>query len=136
MKPMDKQEEEYSQLLFDIKYDKEQFKDPTTIGLLLYRLSKEREAGNQMLKQILEKLEQISTSLATVPAQPQTEAMLADIDKQILTYIQHSGKVDAEEIQAKFGYRGKNAASARLNALFQKKLLNKGRAGKKVLYWV
>ncbi|NYZ80158.1 hypothetical protein H0N95_02815, partial [Candidatus Micrarchaeota archaeon] len=40
--PVDKAEEEYKDLVFDVKYDKEQFKDPMTIGLLLYRLSRER----------------------------------------------------------------------------------------------
>ena len=44
----DDTEEEYKDLVMDIRYDKEQFKDPATIGLLLYRLSKEREKSNPM----------------------------------------------------------------------------------------
>ena len=45
----DKVEQEYKDLVFDIKYDKEQFKDPMTIGLLLYRLTMERKKTNHFI---------------------------------------------------------------------------------------
>lgn len=131
----DKISKEYEALLFDVKYDKEQFKDNATIGLLLYRLAKEREASNAMFKQISEQLEKIANLLEKGrPAE--VKSIISDIDQKILAHIQRSGKVDAEEIQSIFQYRGKNAASARLNDLYEKGLLKKGRAGKKVFYWV
>ena len=131
----DKISKEYEALLFDVKYDKEQFKDNTTIGLLLYRLAKEREASNVMFKQISEQLERIA-SLLQKGSTEQVKSIISDIDQKILAHIQRNGKVDAEEIQSIFQYRGKNAASARLNDLYEKGLLKKGRAGKKVFYWV
>jgi len=132
----DKISKEYEALLFDVKYDKEQFKDNTTIGLLLYRLAKEREASNSMFKQISEQLERIASLLQKGPATQEVKSIISDIDQKILAHVQRCGKVDAEEIQSIFQYRGKNAASARLNDLYEKGLLKKGRAGKKVFYWV
>lgn len=132
----DKIGKEYEALLFDVKYDKEQFKDNATIGLLLYRLAKERESSNAMFKQISEQLERIANLLQKGPATTEVKNIISDIDQKILAHIQRNGKVDAEDIQSIFQYRGKNAASARLNDLYEKGLLKKGRAGKKVFYWV
>ena len=131
----DRISKEYEALLFDVKYDKEQFKDNATIGLLLYRLAKEREASNAMFKQISEQLERIANLLQKGSTE-QVNSIISDIDQKILAHIQRNGKVDAEEIKSIFQYRGKNAASARLNDLYEKGLLKKGRAGKKVFYWV
>jgi len=132
----DKISKEYEALLFDIKYDKEQFKDNATIGLLLYRLAREREATNGLFKEISSKLERIAELLEGRTGQQEVKNIISDIDQKILAHIQRCGKVDAEEIQSTFQYRGKNAASARLNALYEKGVLKKGRAGKKVFYWV
>jgi predicted HTH transcriptional regulator len=131
----DRISKEYEALLFDVKYDKEQFKDNATIGLLLYRLAKERESSNAMFKQISGQLERIANLLQKGSTE-QVKGIISDIDQKILAHIQRNGKVDAEEIQSIFQYRGKNAASARLNDLYEKGLLKKGRAGKKVFYWV
>lgn len=132
----DKITKEYETLLFDIKYDKEQFKDNATIGLLLYRLAKEREESNRLFREISSKLSDITSLLGSKPESGEISNVISDIDQKILTHIQRCGKVDAEGIQSAFQYRGKNAASARLNSLFQRGVLKKGRAGKKVLYWV
>lgn len=132
----DKISKEYESLLFDVKYDKEQFKDNATIGLLLYRLAKEREASNRMFKEVADRLEKIARLLENRPEHKEVTNIISDIDQKILAHIQRNGKVDAEDIQSIFQYRGKNAASARLNDLYEKGLLKKGRAGKKVFYWV
>lgn len=132
-------DKDYEKLIFDIKYDKEQFKDPATIGLLLYRLSKERERSNFLFKEIVEKLDDIKKGLGKTPPKVESKIeleTLPEIDQEIIAYTQKHGKIDAELVREHFHYKGKNAASARLNALFQKGLLAKTRAGKKVLYWV
>jgi hypothetical protein len=132
----DKISKEYESLLFDIKYDKEQFKDNATIGLLLYRLAKERDESNKLFSEISAKLDRIASLLEKRTGAQELTNIVSDIDQKILAHIQRFGKVDAETIQSIFQYRGKNAASARLNALYEKGLLKKGRAGKKVFYWV
>lgn len=133
--PVDKTEEEYKDLVFDVKYDKEQFKDPMTIGLLLYRLSRERAKTNELFAKILEKLDRISENTTPKTTAEQTQ-LVAEIDQQIMDYIKEQKISDAEEIRRQFGYKGKNAASARLNSLYNQGLLQKKRAGKKVKYWV
>ena len=135
--PKDEAEQEYKDLVFDIKYDKEQFKDPMTIGLLLYRLSKERAKTNELFSDILKELKTINknTSSYSPTAVATNPEVLADIDKEIIEHIKKVTLADAEEIRKHFGYKGTNAASARLNALFNQGLLKKKRAGKKVQYW-
>jgi len=49
--------------------------------------------------------------------------------------VKTSGKASAEEVRAKFKYKGKNAASARLNRLCDMGLLEKQQAGKKVYFF-
>jgi hypothetical protein len=135
----EKVDKEYESLMFDIKYDKEQFKDPMAIGLLVYRLAQERKTGNQLFREIVARLDKIATLLEKGRVSPEVseavKAELSDVDAKLLTHIQRCGKVDAEQVQVAFGYKGKNAASARLNLLYQRGILQKGRAGKKVLYW-
>ena len=124
----DKVEQEYKDLVFDIKYDKEQFKDPMTIGLLLYRLTMERQKTNELFTQLLTKLD----SMKENPLKTQ----LGETDQKILNFVKKQETTDAEQVQKHFGYKGKNAASARLNSLYNQRLLNKKRTGKKVKYWI
>lgn len=119
--------------LADVEYDKKQLTDPLALGVLVHRLLEERKKTNEVLAQILEKLDSVKAS-GRGPEIP--HFMLSDVDQKLLSHVQRAGKVTAENIQADFNYKGKNAASARLNSLYEKGLLTKGRAGKKVYYWV
>lgn len=141
LEPQDETEEEFQNMLFDVKYDKEQFNDPETIGLLMYRLSKERKKTNKLFEKITEKLENLhkelegnkSTSTENKPLL--SEEKLSKVDKKVYNHVKENGKVDAAKIQEALGYKGRNAASARLNSLYKKGFLEKERAGKRVLYW-
>lgn len=138
MEPEDETEKEFQNLMFDVKYDKEQFKDPETIGLLLYRLSKERKKTNHLFKEISGKLEDIEKGIKnkeTEKEKPGKLDMLSKTDEKVYNYVQTNGKVDAADLKEEFGYKGKNAASARLSSLYKKGFLNKERVGKRVLYW-
>ncbi len=126
---IDRTEQEYKDLLLDVEYDKDKFKDPATIGLLLYRLAKERQRTNQLFEEILKQLKKINSE-----KQPK-KLLLSEVEQQLLDFVHHEGTVDAKKVKEQFGYKGNNAASARLNALYEKGLLRKKRIGKKVLYW-
>jgi len=126
----DKVEQEYKDLVFDIKYDKEQFKDPMTIGLLLYRLTMERKKTNELFAEILKKLDS-KKKLSHAPV-----LELGDADRKIIDFVSKQKTTDAEDVRKHFGYKGKNAASARLNSLYNQGLLGKKRVGKKVKYWI
>ncbi len=142
MKELDSilEDEEFNMYAFDVKYDKDQFKDPTVIGLLLYRLVQERKRTLYMFKEILQKLDEMNKRLEKLegsgaPVQKEKE-VLSEIDKKIVEYIKTRGKVTAEEIKEAFNYKGTNAACARLNSLYVRGILEKARGGKKVYYWV
>jgi len=138
MEPEDETEKEFQNLMFDVKYDKEQFKDPETIGLLLYRLSKERKKTNHLFKEISGKLEDIEKGIKNKETEKEKSGkldMLSKTDEKVYNYVQTNGKVDAADLKEEFGYKGRNAASARLSSLYKKGFLNKERVGKRVLYW-
>ncbi len=140
IEPEDETEKEFSNLMFDVKYDKEEFNDPETIGLLLYRLSKERKKTNHLFKEITEKLENIEEGIENKSTTKNTnkdrkKQMLSKTDQKVYDYVKRNGKVDAADLKEEFGYKGRNAASARLNSLYKKDLLDKERVGKRVLYW-
>ncbi len=133
---------------------KKEFKDPVFLATLMQRLSQERTSSNLLLKQINEKLDRlldleariasleqkIENSRSQAPAtrtqktaEP-SEAMLPEVDEQIVSFIKEKGAACAADVKAKFGYKGSNAACARLNRLFDQGLLRKKQVGRKVFY--
>ncbi len=115
----------------------ELFKDPLILGTLMYKLLEERENTNRILKNILQKLEIIETNLKqqkTEKALEADEELLPDQDRKILDYIREKGKVCAADIRQAMSYKGENAASSRLNKLYNIGLLKKVQVGKRVYY--
>ncbi|MFC2175154.1 hypothetical protein ACFLQ2_04820 [archaeon] len=125
--------EDYPELSKDVKYDIEQFKDPYVVGAMIHRLVEERKLTNTMLRDIHKKLNTL-TQLMEKQGIDTTGALLSDQDEKILGFVKGSGKATAEEVRKKFGYKGKNAASARLNALEKDGFLAKKRVGRKVVF--
>ncbi len=121
----------------DLETNMEKFRDPVVLGELVYRLLEERENTNRLLRTLLQKLESLEMKMGAVPAMPQgvAEPLLPEIDEQILKFVKGQGKATAEQVRAKFKYRGKNAASARLNRLCDMGLLQKQQVGKKVFFF-
>ncbi len=79
----------------------------------------------------------ISVSGSGTPTAIETadrELLLAPVDEQIVAMIRGCGHVSATDVQIKFKYKGKNAASARLNRLYELGLLEKAQAGRVVYY--
>ena len=70
---------------------------------------------------------------ARAPSQEE-EVLLPSVDEDILRFVKEKRYASAEEVRKKFGYRGKNAASARLNRMFGMGLLQKRQVGRAVLY--
>ena len=128
--------EDYSELSKDVKYDIEKFKDPYVIGAMIHRLVEERKLTNQMLRDIHKKMNHLSHLMEESGVEPQKiqEALLSEQDEKILAFVRKRGKVDATDVQFEFEYKGKNAASARLNALVKAGFLTKKRAGRRVIF--
>ncbi|MCS7109584.1 MAG: hypothetical protein NZ903_02195 [Candidatus Micrarchaeota archaeon] len=119
-------------------------RDPTVHSALMYLSVREKENTNRLLKsiyarldQLEEKLRQIEQKLSSVGPVPSSTApalLLSSIDQKIIEYIREHGPSSAETIQKVFSYKGRNAASARLNKLATFGHLVKQRAGKTIYY--
>lgn len=127
----------------DLEQNMDKFRDPVVLGEMVYRLLEERENTNRLLKTVIQKLEAIeakmgpgaSAPVASAVASALNEPLLPEVDEGIMAFIKEAGKVTAEEVRARFNYKGKNAASARLNRLCDQGLLQKQQVGKKVYFF-
>lgn len=117
----------------DIQENVEKFRDPVILGEMIYKLLEERENTNRILKNLLIKIEGLEKQQA-MPVKEE-EPLLPEVDAKILEFVQETGKVTAENVRNKFKYKGKNAASARLNRLYELGLLRKKQVGKKVYFF-
>jgi len=120
-------------------------RDPTVHAALMYTSVREKENTNRLLKNIYARLDQLEdrlkqmeqkfSSVGPVPSKSVPALLLSSIDQKIINYIKENGPTSAESIQKEFSYKGRNAASARLNRLASFGNLTKQRAGK-VIYFV
>ncbi len=119
-------------------------KDPLVVGALLHRLTEERTSTNLLLKEInakLDRFEALEAKIAHLEAKMDEKSdrkvvMLPEVDEEIISFITKKGAVCAEDVQEKFEYKGKNAASARLNRLYSLGIVRKTQVGKKVFFEV
>ncbi|MFA6329720.1 MAG: hypothetical protein WCX64_03500 [Candidatus Micrarchaeia archaeon] len=131
---------------------KESVKDPAlTTAYYLSKISDEKTSFNLVLREINAKLDRLeflerrvaqleemleknSVEKVAVAAPLPNKEVVADIDMEIIGFVKEAGKVIAQDVADKFGYKGKNAACARLNRLATAGLLSKKQAGRKVYY--
>ncbi len=107
--------------------------DPVVLATLIAALIEERRRTNALLREIRDALAAIQTPPSSAP--PQTESLgLSERDEQILALVRERGMVCAEDVRNALGYKGLNAASARLNWLYKRGLVRKVRKGRKVYY--
>jgi putative NADH-flavin reductase len=71
---------------------------------------------------------------APVTEKPRGTVPLSRLDTQILQQVQLMDLASAEDIQKRMNYKGRNAASARLNRLYKQGLLERYQLGHKVYY--
>lgn len=117
---------------------KESYEEPIEVGKKLYDIAETIKSTNLINRDvnakydaILEKLDLIADALIK---SSERNLQLTTMDEQILDYAKEKGALCAEDVRKKFGYKGKNAASARLNSLHRKGLLKKTLVNKKVYY--
>jgi len=131
----------FAELSMDIGEIGKHCKNPMFMAVLLFKLAEEREKTNKALERIEDKFDEIMLRMKTGNANPlqQREAeepssILSEQDQMIIHMVHTNGKVSADEIRAELGYKGKNAASQRLNRLFKDGHLRKLQSGRKVFY--
>jgi predicted HTH transcriptional regulator len=130
---------EFEELIGSLS-DSIQENDPLTIGLMLYSIAEERKDTNVVMREINAKLDSLAKKIEELDAQVATPGVqqtgLSERDQEVLEYVSTKERVCAQELQVKFKYRGKNAASARLSKLFHEGMLEKEYAGRRVYYKV
>ena len=128
-----------NELREDLEKNMDKFKDPVILGELVYRLLEERENTNRILKNLMVKIEGLENKLVERETKKNVtsflpEPLLPEIDEEILEFVKKEGKVTAEIVREKFNYKGTNAASSRMNRLYNLGLLEKRQVGKKVYF--
>ena len=144
--------QEFEETVGDISKAIQQISDPVAIASMLYSIANERKSTNLVVRDIngkldkfhilIEKLDQISENLEKLNKNfegekkptSHTSSELSERDEEVLSYVKESGRVCADELQEKFNYRGRNAASARLSKLFKEGKVEKVFVGRKVYY--
>ena len=84
----------------------------------------------------MENIQYVEQDAAQAEEYQAKEIPLSGLDVKILQFIQlqHSNMACAEDIKEAMGYKGKNAASARLNRLYKQGILDRYQLGHKVFY--
>jgi predicted HTH transcriptional regulator len=130
-----------SEIRSDLEQNMAKFNDPIVLGELMFKLLEERENTNRILKNILAKFETLETpnpkpaSVNWMSGAAGEAPLLPEVDERILAFVKQKGRITAEEVRAEFKYKGKNAACARLNRLYELGLLQKKQVGKKVFFF-
>ncbi|MGC8629112.1 MAG: hypothetical protein ACP5T4_02780 [Candidatus Micrarchaeia archaeon] len=114
-----------------------------SLAALINYLVEERERTNKELQTVTEhvrKLEEIleeepeeESEQTAIQGKPE-EVPLSEVDAKVIEFIQTKGMASAAELQEFMHYKGKNAASARLNLLYKRGLLDRFQLGHKVYY--
>lgn len=131
---------EFSEKTIDIREIAKHCNDPFFISLLLYKLAEEREKTNKLLAEINEKFDRLilqskeEKRIEPLEVEKKSIEVLPETDQRILDFVEQRGMVEAEQIMKALNYKGKNAASQRLNKLYREGHLRKVRSGRKVLY--
>ncbi|HIH30459.1 TPA: hypothetical protein HA243_03600 [Candidatus Micrarchaeota archaeon] len=139
-------EELKNEILSPLENDIQKLRDPMVLAALMHTAATERENTNRLLKTLIERLDskfaeveqRISALEKPVSPSPpeEDEVLLPSVDEEIVRFVKEKRHASAEEVRKKFGYKGKNAASARLNHLFELGLLSKRQVGRAVLFSV
>lgn len=137
-----------NEVLSPLKQDLAKLHDPFVLAAIMNTAATERENTNRLLKTIIEKLDVKFAELeervvmleegkaAQQPTAPTSdEILLPSVDEEILRFVKEKRHVSAEEVRARFGYKGKNAASSRLNRMHDMGLLSKKQVGRAVLFF-
>ncbi len=125
----------------DIRANLDKFKDPVVLGELVYRLLEERENTNRILKTLLQRIEALEKAIEQGARHPPTtealqQPVLSEVEEAIVAFVKKKGRVTAEDVRKEFNYKGRNAASARLNRLFELGVLSKRQSGRKVFFYL
>jgi predicted HTH transcriptional regulator len=138
--------QEFKNLTAEVSQAVHEMKDPVAIATMLYSIAEEKKSSNLVVRDINSKLdlltlklEQLSKTLEKFSrylekTESRPNRNVSERDKEVINFVKQNRNISAKELQGKFKYRGRNAASARLSKLFKEGLLKKTYAGREVYY--
>jgi hypothetical protein len=108
---------------------------------LIKYLIEERGRTNSLLVSITGRIKALEEELGAMElgsredyVSGSREVSLSSVDARLINFVQAKGMACADEVRAFMGYRGNNAACARLNRLHKAGLLDRLQLGHKVYY--
>ncbi len=128
---------EFNDLSIDMQEVLKESSNPAFLAALLFKLTKEREETNKILRNLETKFTKIQELLLTKTSSDshtRTEEILSEPDQHIMQLIDEVGQVTAEDVRARLAYKKSNAASQRLSKLVREGHLKRIRSGRKVLF--
>lgn len=128
---------EFSDLSTDLTEIMKESSNPAFLAALLFKLTKEREETNKILKNLEAKFEKIQELLLTSSSNSHTkieEKVLPEADQHIMQLVDEIGQVSAKNVKERLAYKKENAASQRLSKLVSEGYLRRVRSGRTVLF--
>ena len=135
------------EIISPLEEDIQKLRDPVVLAALMHTAATEKENTNRLLKTLIERLDskfaEVDSRLAAMeqsrvpihaPVATEEEVLLPSVDEGILAFVKEKRHVSTEEVRKRFGYKGKNAASARLNKMYEMGLLSKKQVGRVVMF--
>jgi predicted HTH transcriptional regulator len=128
---------EFNDLSMDLQEVLKESSNPAFIAALLYKLTKEREETNKILKNLESKFAKIQEMLQAKSSNSHTRlegTILSEPDQHIMQLVAEIGQVSAQDVKQRLAYKKSNAASQRLNKLVREGHLKRIRSGRKVFF--
>lgn len=128
---------EFNDLSDDLQEIMKESSNPAFIAALLFKLTKEREETNKILKNLETKFQKIQELLLSNSSNSHTqleENILPEPDQHIMQLVDELAQVTAEDVKIRLAYKKRNAASQRLSKLVREGYLKRIRSGRKVLF--
>ncbi|MDD5110968.1 MAG: hypothetical protein PHG85_00315 [Candidatus Altiarchaeota archaeon] len=138
--------QEFKSLTSELTNAVHEIQDPVAIATMLYSIAEEKKSSNLVTRNINAKLDTIALKMEQLnktleklnvylEKREQTPAAkTSKRDNEVISFVKQKKKISAKELQEKFKYRGRNAASARLSKLFKEGVLEKSFIGREVYY--
>lgn len=131
---------EFDSLSLDMQDIMKESSNPAFLAALLYKLVKEREETNTILRGLeakFAKIQELMLSKNNSSSNSHTsieENILSEPDQHIMQLVDEQKMVSANDVLVRLSYRKSNAASQRLSRLVREGHLKRIRSGKKVLF--
>lgn len=128
---------DFNDLSMDMQELMKESSNPAFLAALLYKLTKEREETNKILKNIEKKFSKIQELMLTNSSNSHTnleENILSEPDQHIMQLVDEMISVSARDVKNRLSYKKENAASQRLSNLVREGHLKRVRSGRKVLF--